>query len=131
MKVHRRFRIVAGLYGVIWISLVVIFWLFCRTPQMAMLYVIAVQYIILPSVTFILSFLIGKEPLHIKYFWFIPIIFSIAHLLCKLLTLSVLQLLLAGVASFPNIYDFLALVLISAAGLLIGFAWSKLCKKSA
>lgn len=96
-----------------------------------MLYAIAVQAIALLGITFVLSFLLGKEILPLKELWFVPILFAAAYLLCRLFTLSLWQLLLAGTASLPNRYDFLALVLVSAAGLLAGAAWGRLGKKPA
>ena len=47
----------------------------------------------------------------------------------RLFTLSLAQLVLAGVASFPDIFDFVAGVLISAIGMLIGTCVGALRKR--
>ena len=51
--------------------------------------------------------------------------FSAAYLLCRLLTLSLLEYLLSGDAALPGRYDILAILFLSAAGLLIGAASKK------
>ena len=61
MKTNRRIRNIIGAYSMIWILSIATFWVFCRDPQMAMLHIIVVQYILLPIVTLIISILIGKE----------------------------------------------------------------------
>ena len=94
---------------------------------MDMFHVIVVQYIILPTVSFILSVFIGRGHLPIRYVCIVPISFATMYLLLRITTLSLLQRILAGDAAFPNIYDFLAIVAISVIGLLIGVVWGKLC----
>ena len=51
--------------------------------------------------------------------------FSAAYLLCRLLTLSLLEYLLSGAAALPGLYDVLAILFLSAVGLLIGAASKK------
>lgn len=123
---NHQFRMVISIYCIVWLLALITFWIFCREPQMAMFHVIIVQYIILPIVTFILSVFMGRAHFPMRYVWLIPISFAIAYLLLRVATVSLLQHILAGNAAFPNIYDFLAVVIISVIGLLIGVAWGKL-----
>lgn len=51
--------------------------------------------------------------------------FSDAYLLCRLLTLSLLEYLLSGTAALPGLYDILAILFLSAIGLLISAASKK------
>lgn len=51
--------------------------------------------------------------------------FSAAYLLCRLLTLSLLEYLLSGAAALPGLYDILAILFLSAVGLLTGVASKK------
>ena len=51
--------------------------------------------------------------------------FSTAYLLCRLLTLSLLEYLLSGGAALPGLYDVLAILFLSAVGLLIGMVSKK------
>ena len=120
---NHRFRMTISIYCVVWLLSLIAFWIFCRAPQMAMFHVIVVQYIILPTVSFILSVFIGRGHLPIRYVCIVPISFATMYLLLRITTLSLLQRILAGDAAFPNIYDFLAIVAISVIGLLIGVVW--------
>ena len=104
---------------------VAVFWLFCRDPQMAMLHVIVVQYLFLPALTLLLSFFLGREGLSIPQAGCVLLGFSAAYLLCRLLTLSLLEYLLSGAAALPGLYDVLAILSLSAVGLLIGAASKK------
>lgn len=96
---------------------------------MAMLHVIVVQYVSLPIIIFVFSIIIGIQRLPLRLAWITPILFSITYLLYSLLTLSLAQFVLAGVASFPDIVDFIAAILLSTIGMLIGTGAGKLCKK--
>lgn len=116
---------IVKVYGAIWALLVIAYWPFYQDSQMSLLNIIIGQYVILPILTFILSVFIGKEHLPIKYIWPVPICFSIAHIVCRLLTQSLSQYILAGVAAIPGITDFLFIIIISVAGLLIGYMISK------
>lgn len=78
MRTNRRIRNTIGVYSLIWILAIATFWIFCRESQMAMLHVIVVQYILLPTVTLIVSILIGKERSSKKHIWLIPICFATA-----------------------------------------------------
>lgn len=97
---------------------------------MAMLHVIVVQYILLPTVTLIVSILIGKERSSKKHIWLIPICFATDYLLSWLLTQSLLQQILAGVAAFPGIFDFLVMLAISSIGMLFGWGLGKMRGKA-
>lgn len=130
MKTNRRIRNIIGVYSMIWILSIATFWVFCRDPQMAMLHIIVVQYILLPIVTLIISILIGKECSSKKHIWLVPICFTAAYLLSRLLTQSLLQQILAGVAAFPGIFDFLVIIAISSVGLLFGWGLRKMRGKA-
>lgn len=130
MRTNRRIRNIIGVYSLIWILSIATFWLFCRDPQMAMLHVIVVQYILLPTVTLIISILIGKEHSSKKHIWLVPICFTTAYLLSRLLTQSLLQQILAGVAAFPGIFDFLIMIAISFIGMLLGWRLGKMRGKA-
>lgn len=108
-------------YGAIWAFIVIAFWPFYQDSQMSLFNIIIGQYVILPILTFVLSIFIGKEHLAVKYIWLVPICFAIAYIVCRLLTQSLAQYILAGVAAFPGITDFFFIAIISAAGLLIGY----------
>ena len=92
---------------------------------MAMLHVIVVQYLFLPVLTLLLSFFLGREGLPIPQAGCVLLGFSAAYLLCRLLTLSLLEYLLSGGAALPGRYDILAILFLSAVGLLIGAASKK------
>lgn len=128
MKISRRFRIIIGVYGVLWALAVITFWFFYKDSQRAMFHVIVVRYGLLPVLTFILSILIGKEYIPARYVWLVPICFSIAYLGYVLLTLSLGLYVLAGNVSLPEIPDFLFCLIISAIGLLIGIVLRKILK---
>lgn len=128
-KVNSHFRKLAILYGIIWAALAVSFWIFYGNSQMLMLHVISVQYVALPIVTFVFSGIVGTICLPFRYAWMIPIFFGVTYLLYGLLTLSLAQFVLSGVASFPDIVDFIAATLISIIGLLIGTWVGELRKK--
>ena len=130
MRTNRRIRNTIGVYSLIWILAIATFWIFCRESQMAMLHVIVVQYILLPTVTLIVSILIGKERSSKKHIWLIPICFATAYLLSWLLTQSLLQQILAGVAAFPGIFDFLVMLAISSIGMLFGWGLGKMRGKA-
>ena len=124
-KVKNSHLFMVKVYGIIWVLIAIVFWLFYQNPQMSLLNIIIGQYVILPILTFILSVFIGKEHLSVKYIWLVPICFSIAYIVCRLLTQSLAQYILAGVAAFPGITDFLFIVILSVVGLLIGYIISK------
>ena len=92
---------------------------------MAMLHVIVVQYLFLTALTLFLSFFLGREALSIPQTGCVLLGFSAAYLLCRLLTLSLLEYLLSGAAALPGLYDILAILFLSAVGLLIGAASKK------
>lgn len=92
---------------------------------MAMLHVIVVQYLFLPVLTLLLSFFLGREGLSIPQAGCVMLGFSAAYLLCRLLTLSLLEYLLSGAAALPGLYDILAILFLSAVGLLISAASKK------
>ena len=100
-------KIYLKVYGAIWALTVLAFWPFYQNSQISLFNIIVIQYVILPIATFILSVFIGKERSSIKLIWLVPICFSIAHIACRLLTQSLAQYILAGVAAFPGITDFL------------------------
>ena len=125
MDASRRFYRLIQIFAAAWALSVAVFWLFCRDPQMAMLHVIVVQYLFLPALTVLLSFFLGREALSIPQAGCVLLGFSAAYLLCRLLTLSLLEYLLSGAAALPGLYDVLAILSLSAVGLLIGAASKK------
>ena len=125
MDANRRFYRLIRFYVAAWALSVAVFWLFCRDPQMAMLHVIVVQYLFLPALTVLLSFFLGREGLSIPQAGYVLLGFSAAYLLCRLLTLSLLEYLLSGAAALPGLYDVLAILSLPAVGLLIGAASKK------
>lgn len=125
MDVNRRFYQLIRIFAAAWVLSVAVFWLFCRDPQMAMLHVIVVQYLFLPVLTLLLSFFLGREGLSIPQAGCVLLGFSAAYLLCRLLTLSLLEYLLSGGAALLGRYDILAILFLSAVGLLIGAASKK------
>ena len=125
MDANRRFYRLIRFYVAAWGLSVAVFWLFCRDPQMAMLHVIVVQYLFLPVLTLLLSFFLGRERLSIPQAGCVLLGFSAAYLLCRLLTLSLLEYLLSGAAALPGMYDILAILFLSAVGLLISAASKK------
>ena len=125
MDANRRFYRLIQIFAAAWALSVAVFWLFCRDPQMAMLHVIVVQYLFLPALTVLLSFFLGREALSIPQAGYVLLGFSAAYLLCRLLTLSLLEYLLSGAAALPGLYDILAILSLSAVGLLIGAASKK------
>ena len=125
MDANRRFYQLIRFYVAAWVLSVAGFWLFCRDPQMAMLHVIVVQYLFLPALTLLLSFFLGREGLSIPQAGYVLLGFSAAYLLCRLLTLSLLEYLLSGAAALPGLYDVLAILFLSAVGLLIGMVSKK------
>lgn len=125
MDANRRFYRLIRFYVAAWVLSVAVFWLFCRDLQMAMLHVIVVQYLFLPVLTVLLSFFLGREALSIPQAGCVLLGFSAAYLLCRLLTLSLLEYLLSGAAALPGLYDILAILFLSAVGLLVGAASKK------
>ena len=125
MDANRRFYRLIRIFAAAWALSVAVFWLFCRDPQMAMLHVIVVQYLFLPALTVLLSFFLGREGLSIRQIGCVLLGFSAAYLLCRLLTLSLLEYLLSGAAALPGLYDVLAILSLPAVGLLIGAASKK------
>ena len=125
MDANRRFYQLIRFYVAAWVLSVAVFWLFCRDPQMAMLHVIVVQYLFLPALTLLLSFFLGREGLSIPQAGYVLLGFSAAYLLCRLLTLSLVEYLLSGAAALPGLYDVLAILFLSAVGLLIGMVSKK------
>ena len=125
MDANRRFYRLIQIFAAAWALSVAVFWLFCRDPQMAMLHVIVVQYLFLPVLTLLLSFFLGREGLSIPQAGCVLLGFSAAYLLCRLLTLSLLEYLLSGAAALPGLYDILVILFLSAVGLLTGAASKK------
>ena len=125
MDANRRFYRLIQIFAAAWALSVAVFWFFCRDPQMAMLHVIVVQYLFLPALTLLLSFFLGREGLSIPQAGYVLLGFSAAYLLCRLLTLSLLEYLLSGAAALPGLYDVLAILFLSAVGLLIGMVSKK------
>ena len=125
MDANRRFYRLIRIFAAAWALSVAVFWLFCRDPQMAMLHVIVVQYLFLPALTLLLSFFLGREGLSIPQAGYVLLGFSAAYLLCRLLTLSLLEYLLSGAAALPGLYDILVILFLSAVGLLTGVASKK------
>ena len=125
MDANCRFYRLIQIFAAAWALSVAVFWLFCRDPQMAMLHVIVVQYLFLTALTLFLSFFLGREALSIPQTGCVLLGFSAAYLLCRLLTLSLLEYLLSGAAALPGLYDILAILFLSAVGLLIGAASKK------
>lgn len=125
MDANRRFYQLIRIFAAAWALSVAVFWLFCRDPQMAMLHVIMVQYLFLPVLTLLLSFFLGREGLSIPQAGCVMLGFSAAYLLCRLLTLSLLEYLLSGAAALPGLYDILAILFLSAVGLLVGMVSKK------
>lgn len=124
MDASRRFYRLIQIFAAAWALSVAVFWLFCRDPQMAMLHVIVVQYLFLPVLTLLLSFFLGRETVHPTGRVCAAGLLA-AYLLCRLLTLSLLEYLLSGAAALPGLYDVLAILFLSAVGLLIGAASKK------
>ena len=125
MDANRRFYRLIQIFAAALVLSVAVFWFFCRDPQMAMLHVIVVQYLFLPALTVLLSFFLGRERLSIPQAGCVLLGFSAAYLLCRLLTLSLLEYLLSGAAALPGLYDVLAILFLSAVGLLIGMVSKK------
>lgn len=73
--------------------------------------------------------MVGTLYLPLRYACVVPIFFSVTYLLYGLLTLSLAQFVLAGVASFPDIFEFIAAIFISVIGILIGTGVAKFRKK--
>lgn len=105
-------------YLVIWVSLLIWFWASDSTDAMA--YSLLAFYIVLPVITFIISFFIGKGEEWGKYRWFMIVFFGIMCSVIMYCTFS-----LANTFSTGNIHtpDFLGIIwggVPSALGILVG-----------
>lgn len=122
-KMARFFRIIFVVYMSIWTISVSSFWIFFKSSHMEILYFVAVNFIILPTTTFTQSFFIGEKQIPIRYIWIVPIFFSTMYAFCILTTISLFELLSAGIAAFPNYHYFFISTFISIIGLSIGWIW--------
>ena len=125
MDANRRFYRLIRFYVAAWVLSVAVFWLFCRDPKLAVLHVIVVPFLFLPVLPVLLLFFLGREALSIPQAGCVLLGFSAAYLLCRLLTLSLLEYLLSGAAALPGLYDILAILFLSAVGLLVGMVSKK------
>lgn len=106
-------------YLAIWSISLVFFWLFTSGSD-AMGYSIIFFCILLPVVTFVLSFLIGKNDYWGKWNWISAILFGVMYMLAEYVTFSVANMVAFDKVNEPKWGMFIAGELISFIGLGIG-----------
>ena len=120
MKMNRHLKIFAIIYGIAWAIFAVVFWIFFGNQRILQSYILPFKAVCLPMIILILSVFIGREDLPKSYFYFAPLIFAATFLVLTLLTDSLWHQLFSKISNYPKVLDFLAIVLISAVGILIG-----------
>lgn len=117
-KMPACFRTLLIVYVSIWAFCIGSFWLlFAWIHCGAAFHFFAVFYGILPIITLVQSFLIGKRKIPVKYVCVVPVFFAVMYALCMWSTMG-----------FPIAFYFFMPFFCSAAGLLFGWIWRGLRK---
>lgn len=118
IKPNRYYRTISLIYFGVWLLSVIAFWVFCKSA--AALIVIIFEYIMLPALSLILSFCVGKKAGFKNYSLVSPFVFGLMQLLWKLAAITLPQVMAMGYGAKPDIKEFFVVVIISAIGLTIG-----------
>lgn len=121
------------LYLFIWSISILSFWIFTvnsHDPLARDSYVLTILFVLLPVLSFILSFIIGKEKWKSEKL-FIPFFFGIMYMLIEYTTFKLFDMLKYTKFNFLDIISFnlfILVMLISYLGVLIGIIYSKIKK---
>lgn len=106
-------------YLVIWAFAILVFWIFTKDFE-AMAYGFVYLWILLPTTTFILSLIIGKNNYWGKYKWYTTIAFAIMYMLAEYATFNAANMISFNKVNLPNFSMILAGLSFSVIGISIG-----------
>ncbi len=116
----RKAKIVLiSVYLGIWAFALIAFWFFTN-PTDAMGYSLMYLWVLLPTVTFVISLLIGKNNYFGKWKWMFTLLLGIMYMLAEYATFSAANMISFDKINMPEFTMILAGAIISAVGLAIG-----------
>ena len=118
-----------GIYLIIWVLSILVFWLFTGEDA-GIGYSLMVFYCILPITTFIVSFLIGKDKSWDSVRYFMPLFFGIMYMLVEYATFSLCNMTSFNKVNLPEFSMIISGSVISYLGILIGIIIDKLKRKT-
>lgn len=122
--------ILIGIYLIIWVILISLFWLSTSSID-GFGYSLITFYIVLPITTFVLSILIGKESSWGNIRFLMPVFFGIMYMLVDYTTFSLANMIYFDKLNIPDFSLLISGAIISYIGLLIGlFSIKSKTKKS-
>lgn len=113
-------KILIILYFIFWVSSIIVFHFFTKSSEAAVAYSIVVFWILLPIITFIVSFLIGKNDYWGKGKWFSAIVLGVLYMLMPYATFSASYMISSKKAESLDFFMMLYGVVSSLIGLVIG-----------
>ncbi len=111
--------VLISVYLAIWAFAIIAFWLF-KDPTDAMGYSLMYLWGLLPTVTFVVSLLIGKNNYFGKWKWVFTLLFGIMYMLSEYATFSAANTISFDKINMPEFGMILTGAIISAIGLAIG-----------
>lgn len=117
-------------YLVVWALLIVLFWCFLD-PGDAMGYALLAFYVVLPVITIIISFFIGKDDSWANWRWLMMLFFGIMYMLAQYATFSLANMAAFAKINYPDLSDLPPGIICSAVGLALGSAVRALLKRKA
>ncbi len=116
-------------YLAIWAISIIVFWVFARGSD-ALGYNIMFLVVLLPVVTFIISFLIGKNNYWEARKWIFTVAFGVMYMLADYATFRAANMVAFHIFRFPLFVMLPIGALVSLAGMWIGLCFNKIKRKS-
>lgn len=107
------------IYSIVWLIAISAFWLADLSGD-AMAYSLLVFYLLLPAVTLIMSYMIGRDKRWGKMKWSIPVCFGVMYMLTEYLTFSLANMLTHETINAPEFTMVLTGMVISLVAMGLG-----------
>ena len=121
--------IVSAVYLSLWAVAILVFWLFMDAAD-AMGYSFAVLWIMLPALSFIVSFIVARDKLFGKARWAAPVVLGVMYMLAEYATFSAANMISFGKINAPAFEMIAVVAAISLLGMLTGMAAAEISRRA-
>ena len=121
--------IVSAVYLSLWAVAILVFWLFTDAAD-AMGYSFAVLWIMLPALSFIVSFIVARDKLFGKARWAAPVVLGVMYMLAEYATFSAANMISFGKINAPAFEMIAVVAAISLLGMLTGMAAAEISRRA-
>lgn len=130
VKSHKKLSVtvLTAVYLAVWAFSLLVFWCFIDGSD-ALGYSLMFIWILIPSITFAVSFIIGKNGYFEKRKWLLPIAFGIMHMLAEYATFNMANMISFSKINLPNFELILVGGTVSLVGMGLGALFNMIKSK--